>query len=69
MGQYVVMACVGFMVVGGVIAVVGRVMRRIERRRRYAGEDPPSRGLIVMLVGAALFVPAAILLVLMVKYF
>jgi NhaP-type Na+/H+ or K+/H+ antiporter len=69
MGQFIVMACVGFMVLGGAIAVVGRVMRRIERRRRYAGEDPPTRGFIVMLIGAALFVPAAILLVIMVKYF
>ena len=69
MQPYIVMGCVAFMVIGAIIAVVGRTLRRIERGRIYAGEEPAPVGLLVMLAGAALFVPAAILLVVIVKYF
>jgi heme/copper-type cytochrome/quinol oxidase subunit 2 len=69
MQPYIVMACVAFMIVGAVIAVVGRTMRKIERARLWSGENPPQWGGWVMLVGAAFFVPAAILLVVIVKYF
>jgi hypothetical protein len=57
------------MFVGAAVAVVGRTLRRIERERIYSGEDPPRWGGWVMLAGAALFVPATVLLLLMVKYF
>ena len=69
MGPFIVMACVACMFVGAAVAVVGRMLRRIERGRIYAGDDPPRWGGWVMLAGAVLFVPAAVLLVLMVKYF
>lgn len=69
MQPYIVMACVACMCVGAAVAVVGRTLRRIERGRAYAGDDRPRWGLWVMLAGAALFVPAAVLLVVMVKYF
>ena len=69
MQPVIVMACVACMVVGAAVAVVGRVLRRIERGRLYSGEDPPRWGGWVMLAGAALFVPAAVLLVVIVKYF
>ena len=69
MQSYILMACVVFMIIGAVIAVVGRTMRRIERARFWSGENPPQWGGWVMLVGAAFFVPAAILLLVIVKYF
>ena len=65
----IVMACVACMFVGAAVAVVGRTLRRIERARHYNGEESPRWGGWVMLAGAALFVPATVLLVLMVKYF
>ena len=60
MQPIILKVCVAFMIVGAIIAVVGRTMRKIERRRQWAGERPPQWGGWVMLVGAALFVPAAI---------
>ena len=69
MQPYLVMICVAFMVLGAIIAVIGRTMSRSELFQIFAGYDPPRRGVRVMLVGALFFVPAAVLLVLLVKYF
>ena len=69
MQPYIVMACVACMCVGAVVAVIGRTLRRVERVRAYAGDDSPGWGLWLLLVGAVLFVPAAVLMVVIVKYF
>lgn len=69
MQPYLVMICVAFMVFGGSIAVIGRTIRRRELFQIFAGYDPPRRGVKVMLLGALFFVPAAVLLILLVKYF